>query len=211
MKNNKKYFVLSLIAVLAVAGATLGTLSFAQTVTPLTCSVGAGSVGVNQSMVLTAIGGNGTYAWSGPNLSVTNNAGSQFSVSYSEPGVYPITVTSGGQDATCNVNVIPAGSSGALSCFPQTQNVILGQTASLTATGGDGVNYTWSSPDLNITNAQGSGFSANYASIGMKTLTVSSAGLTTSCVVNVLAATTAPAPVTPGLPDTGGGYWAVLQ
>jgi len=59
MKTNKKYFLLSLVTVLTVTGASIGVLSFAQTVTPLTCSVNASSVSVNQAAILTATGGNG--------------------------------------------------------------------------------------------------------------------------------------------------------
>ena len=206
MKTNQKYLLLSLITVLTVTGASLGALSFAQTVTTLTCRVGASSVNANQAAIVTATGGNGTYFWSGPNLNVTNSGGGQFAVSYPNPGTYPITVQSAGQSATCNVNVVAAASTGGLSCFPVTQNVTLGQTAAVSATGGNG-SYVWSAPDLSINNPNGSGFSANYGSIGAKTLTVTSAGLTTTCVVNVLANSVVPPPVvTPNLPDTGGGY-----
>jgi len=97
-----------------------------------------------------------------------------------------------------------AQTAGTLTCFPAMQSVTLGQSASVSATGGDGT-YTWSSPDLSITNPNGSGFSANFASTGVKTLTVTSAGLTTTCIVNVLAQSTVSA-TTPGLPNTGGGY-----
>ena len=206
MKTNQKYLLLSVITVLTVTGASLGALSFAQTVTTLTCSVGASSVNVNQAAIVTAMGGNGNYFWSGPNLNVTNSGGSQFAVSYPNPGIYPITVQSGGQAATCNVRVVTAPSTGGLSCFPVTQNVALGQTATVSATGGNG-SYFWSAPDLSINNPNGSSFSANYGSIGAKTLTVTSAGLTTTCAINVLGNNVVPAPVvTPSLPDTGGGY-----
>lgn len=193
------------MTIVAVAGMSIGTLGFAQTVTTLTCSVNASSVGLNQAAILTATGGNGSYFWSGPNLNVTNSTGNQFAVSYPDAGTYPITVSSAGLVATCNVNVIAAVSTGSLTCFPATQNVILGQTATVSATGGNGT-YVWSSPDLNVTNANGTGFNANYASTGFKTLTVSSAGLVTTCAVNVLANGTVIVPVTPGLPNTGGGY-----
>jgi hypothetical protein len=206
MKTNQKYLALSLVTVLVATGMSLGALSFAQTVTPLSCSVGTSSVGANQVAILTATGGNGTYFWSGQNLNITNPAGSQFAVSYPNPGVYLVTVSSAGQSATCSVNVVGAPSTGGLSCFPVVQNVILGQTATVSATGGNG-SYTWSSPDLTIINPNGSGFSASYASIGVKTLTVMSAGLVTTCAVNVLANGVVPVPVvTPGLPNTGGGY-----
>jgi hypothetical protein len=203
MKTNRTYILLSLITALAVAGMSLGTLGLAQTITPVACSVSASSVSANQAAVFTATGGNGTYSWSGPNLSVTNASGSQFAVSYPNPGVYTITVASAGQSASCNMTVVAAATSGTLVCSPATQNVTLGQTATFSATGGNGA-YTWSSPDLSISNANGSGFSANYASTGLKTMTVSSNGATASCVTNVLAGATTPA--TPGLPNTGGGY-----
>lgn len=205
MKTNKKYFLLSLVTVLTVTGASLGALSFAQTVTPLGCSVNVASVNVNQAAILTATGGNGSYYWSGPNLNVTNSGGSQFAVSYPDAGMYPIAVSSAGQTVTCNVNVVGVVSTNALSCYPVVQNVALGQTATVSATGGTGA-YVWSSPDLSIANPNGSGFSANYATIGLKTLTVTSGGLVTSCAINVLATGTTVPIVTPALPDTGGGY-----
>jgi PKD domain len=208
MNTNKKYILLSLVTMLTVTGVSIGALSLAQTVSPLACSVNAASVGVNQAAILTATGGNGTYSWSGTNLNVTNSGGTQFAVSYPQTGTYPITVASGGLTATCNVVVTtnPA-TTGNLACFPAVQNVTVGQTAVVSATGGDGVNYTWSAPDLTITNPNGSGFSATYGSVGLHTLTVTSAGLTTTCAINVLSdGVVAPAPVTPGLPDTGGGY-----
>ena len=94
----------------------------------------------------------------------------------------------------------------ALSCAPSVQSVMLGQSASFTASGGNG-SYVWSSPDLTISNPTGSGFTANYASIGVKTMTVSSAGASATCTVDVLPVGTVPAtPSTPGLPNTGGGY-----
>ena len=205
MKANKKYLALSLIAALVAAGVSFGALSFAQTVTTLGCSVNASSVGTGQVAVVTATGGNGTYFWSGPNLNITNSGGDQFAVSYPNVGTYPITVTSAGQTATCNVDVVGVANTGALSCFPVTQNVTLGQSATVSATGGNGT-YTWSSPDVTIINPNGSGFTVDYGSIGLKTLTVTSGGFTTTCAINVLSNNVVTPPVTPGLPDTGGGY-----
>ena len=209
MKTNQKYVVLSLATAVVVAALSIGSLGFAQTVTPVTCSV-ASSVGVNQPAIVTASGGNGTYTWSGSNLTTTNPSGTQFAVSYPNTGAYTVDVTSGGQTGSCVVNVTTTPSSGTLMCSPGVQTVILGQNASVSATGGDG-NYTWSAPDLSITNPGGSGFTANYASAGLHVLTVSDAGVTSSCDINVLAnpngSVTIPVtPVTPTLPDTGGGY-----
>jgi hypothetical protein len=206
MKTNQKYLLLSLVTVLTVTGMSLGALSRAQTATTLSCSVNLPSVVADQAAILTATGGNGTYSWSGPDLNVTNSGGSQFAVSYPQIGTYPITVTSAGLTSTCDVNVVAAPVTGGLACYPAVQNVTLGQTATVSASGGNGT-YTWSSPDLSIADPYGSGFSANYASTGLQTLTVTSAGLTTTCAINVLSGgiVTSPAP-TPALPDTGGGY-----
>lgn len=209
MKTINKYTLVSSVTALAVVAMSLGALSFAQSVNPLVCSLSANTVGTNQVEVLTATGGNGTFYWSGPNLSVTNSTGNQFAVSYPNAGTYPIVVTSAGLTATCNVVVTNSASTGSLFCSPAAQNVILGQTASVSASGGNG-SYTWSAPGLNITNPTGTGFSANYASSGLETLTVTSAGLTATCAVNVLPVGTITTPVTPvttpSLPDTGGGF-----
>lgn len=194
---------MSFVAALAVAGMSIGPLSFAQAVTPVTCSVNASVVNANQAAIFTAAGGSGTYVWSGPNLNITNASGAQFAVSYPAAGTYPITVTSAGLSATCNLTVV-AATTGALVCAPGTQNITLGQTVRFNATGGNGT-YVWSAPDLVITNPNGSGFSASYASTGLKTVTVTSNGAVDTCAVNVFASATTP-PVTPGLPNTGGGY-----
>ncbi len=203
-RNHQKYWAVSLVSALTLSALSISALSLAQTVVPVTCTVATSSVSANQSVMLTASGGNGSYTWTGSNLSISNPTGSQFAVSYPTPGTYLVTVTSGGLSANCSVNVTAAISTGTLACAPVTQNVTLGQVASVSATGGNGV-YTWSSPDLNITNANGSGFSANFGSSGAKTLTVTSAGLTAMCAVNVIPPTGGGTP-TPGLPNTGGGY-----
>src|SRR3989344_8576994 len=116
-----------------------------------------------------------------------------------------ISTVSANQAATCSVTVV-AATSGSLVCSPAVQNVTLGQTASVSATGGTGT-YVWSAPDLTIINPNGSGFSASYASAGLKTLTVTSGAVGSACPVNVLAGVYVPPvpPVTPGLPETGGG------
>ncbi len=206
MKTNKIYVFLSIATILAVTTLSMGAPSFAQSV-PLSCSAGVSPVNVNQAAVFTAAGGNGTYAWSGTNLNITNAAGTQFAVSYPTAGTYTVVVSSAGASATCNVTVVNNTTTGALTCSPAVQNVTLGQTASVSATGGNGT-YTWSSPDITITNPNGSGFSVNYASTGLKTMTVTSGGAATTCAINVLASTGVPVPpvTTPGLPDTGGGF-----
>lgn len=200
MKKNKIYLVLSLVTIITVAGMSLGSLGSAQSVPILTCSARTASVIANQAEILTASGGNGVYLWSGSNLNITNSAGTQFAVSYPNVGTYIVNVSSAGQTASCNVNVVAAPSSGNLVCSPAVQNVTLGQNANYSVTGGNGT-YTWTAPDLAISNPNGSGFTANYASAGLKTLTVTSGNLSTICATNVLMNS-----YTPSFPNTGGGY-----
>gem|GEM_PF-2535389 len=198
------YVLLALVTAIAVLSLSIGPLSFAQAA-PVACSVAPSTVNTNQAAIFTATGGSGSYLWSGTNLNVTNASGNRFAVSYPNPGTYTINVASAGQTASCTM-VVVAAPSGALACSPGTQNVTLGQSASFSATGGTG-SYTWSSPDLTISNPNGSGFSANYASTGLKTITVASGGVSDTCAVNVLAGTvTPPVTPTPGLPNTGGGH-----
>lgn len=202
--NTKKYFALSVASALSAAAMTVGFAASAQAVTPLSCSAPSAAVNVNQSVLVTASGGSGTYAWSGDNLSVTNGTGSQLSVAYPTAGTYTIRVSSNGQSASCQVTVTGTASATPLSCAPATQNVTLGQTASVSASGGNG-SYSWSAPDLSITNATGAGFSANYGSAGTHVLTVSSGGQTSSCAINVIASSSGGGS-TPSFPNTGGGY-----
>jgi len=197
------YAFVSFVTAFVVIAMSFGALSFAQTVTPLTCSASPTSVRTNQAATFTASGGNGVYVWSGTNLNITNATGNRFAVSYPDTGVYAITVKSAGLSATCNFTVVPATTS-VLTCAPGTQNVTLGQTATFSASGGTG-SYTWTSPDLTISNANGSGFSASYASTGYKTLTVTSNGVSDTCAVNVLSSAVTP-PTTPSLPATGVGF-----
>lgn len=210
MKINQKYLLLSVATVLAVTAISLGAPSSAQTLNPVTCSVVSASPMANQSVILAASGGNGIYTWSGTGFNSTTAGGTQFAVSYPNAGNYTAVVTSGGLSATCNVAVAAStANSGDLKCSPTVQTVTLGQTASVNATGGTGV-YTWSSPELTIGNPNGSGFSASYASAGVKLLTVSNSGATSVCAINVLPNNNVPPvvipPVVPGLPNTGGGY-----
>jgi hypothetical protein len=203
LKTNHTYVLLSVVTALAVLVLSAGALSFAQT-TALTCTPTSSSVSRNQSVTLTANGGTGSYVWSGTNLNVTNATGKQFTVTYPNAGTYTITVTSGGQSASCTVAVTSGTGGGSLSCLPAVQTVTLGQTAQVNASGGAGT-YTWSAPGLTVNNATGSGFNANYATLGTKTITVTSGGASADCMVNVVAATGG-GTTAPGLPDTGGGY-----
>jgi len=91
-----------------------------------------------------------------------------------------------------------------LSCFFGLSSVRAGEPAVITATGGNG-SYVWSSPGLVITNPTGSNFSVAFNAPGNYPVTVTSAGLTSTCNILVTPAssgTPTPTPA-PGMPSTG--------
>jgi hypothetical protein len=99
---------LALFAAAAVAGALFvgGSYGASAQTTTVMCSPSSVSALPGQSITLSASGGDGTnYQWSSPGLTVTNPYGTNFNVSFTADGTYPVTVTSGGSSATCNVMV----------------------------------------------------------------------------------------------------------
>lgn len=95
----------------------------------------------------------------------------------------------------------------AVACSPTSTTVVPGQSVTLAASGGDGVNYSWSSPGLTITNPTGVNFTVTFNQDGTFPVTVTSAGSSSTCDV-IVAGTAVPSttPTTttvPGLPDTG--------
>lgn len=97
------YALLFAAAALVAVGLSFGPVTHAQSA--LTCSPSTTVVGVGQPVTFSASGGDGTYIWTGPNLNITNPNGVQFVVTYPSAGLYPITVTSDGDTATCTMNV----------------------------------------------------------------------------------------------------------
>lgn len=102
--TTRRYLLISLATGVGIIGITFAGPGFAQTV-PLSCSTQTPVVGVNQTAVFTATGGNGSYVWSGQNLSLNNPTGTQFLVNYPSAGSYVITVSSGGSSANCALTV----------------------------------------------------------------------------------------------------------
>jgi len=210
MKNKMNKHIIAVLMLGAFGAFSLGAM--AQTVPALTCSPGSSTILNGQSLVLTANGGIGGYVWSGPGATSTVITSNTFSGTYPDPGSYMVTVSSGTQSANCFITVTASGSStgGAtnpvLSCSPANQSVTVGTLASVSASGGTG-SYSWSAPDLIISNPVGSGFSASYTSPGIKTITLRSGSQAAICNVTVVGNATVPVPTpTPGLPNTGGGF-----
>jgi uncharacterized protein YjdB len=95
-----------------------------------------------------------------------------------------------------------------VSCSPATFSLPMGQSVTLTASGGDS-NYLWSSPGLVVTNPTGMNFNVSFNAVGTYPVTVVSAGTSSTCSITVTAATAIPATISgttttvPGLPSTG--------
>ena len=161
-------------------------------VTPpsLTCSPSTQTVNVNQAANLSASGGNGTYNWSAFGGSPSSGSGGSFATSYSVSGLRTVTVTSGGQSAQCTVNVqhtiVPPPT-----CAPAVQDANVGDSVNFTATGGDGT-FTWNAPGADITSGSGDVFDTSYSVSGTRFVTVTSAGRTAQCRVNVHTVQTPP-------------------
>lgn len=146
------------------------------------CSPATQSAGIFANVSVSGGGGNGTYSWSAPNSTVTSGAGGTFTTSYPTGGIYTITLTSGGVTANCQVNVIVDPQPPI--CAPATQTVGLNAPATFTASQGNGT-FSWSAPGSSNPSGSGTNFSAAYSSQGSYTVTVTSAGQTATCLVNV--------------------------
>ncbi len=154
-------------------------------------------VRAGETSTFIATGGNGSYSWSATNANISNPLGTVFQLTYPAAGQQTVTVASNGQTSNCVVNVLPAVSGGPLACTPLSQSVSVGQTATLSASGGTGT-YSWFGAGLNITNPIAPAFNVTYNTPGTYTITVTSGSETRNCSVTVNAA-----PVIPGLPNTG--------
>jgi uncharacterized repeat protein (TIGR01451 family) len=83
-----------------------------------------------------------------------------------------------------------------LSCSPAQQNATVGQSVSVSASGGTGT-YAWTAPGGAPANANGTPFSVSYDTPGYKTVVVSSGGNQVACTIQVApAAASSPPPPT---------------
>ena len=72
---------------------------------PLVCTPSSQTAPVNQSVSLRVSGGTGTYSWNAPGSQSINGRGDSVSLRYPTSGLKTITVSSGGDTATCFVQV----------------------------------------------------------------------------------------------------------
>ncbi len=72
-----------------------------------------------------------------------------------------------------------------LACDPASQTVAIGKSAALSASGGDGANYSWSSSGGSPPSGTGPSFETSYSTVGSETVTVSSGSESANCSVTV--------------------------
>lgn len=136
----------------------------------LACTPSTQGVLAGGTASFNATGGNGTYAWTAPSGSPAAGQGGTFGTSYTDDGVYTVTVTSGTESANCEVTVSSDPES--LACSPSTQVVDIGEVANLSASGGSGT-YDWDAPSGNPSSGAGGTFGVLYDDAGTYDVTVS--------------------------------------
>ncbi|MDP3993976.1 MAG: hypothetical protein Q8P75_03295, partial [bacterium] len=90
----------------------------------------------DQSVPLSASGGDGSYSWtvsptSGATLSSTS--GASITATFSNTGLYTVTVTSGGQSASCEITVQPTASGDfSIISIPPSRQIVKGESTFFT-------------------------------------------------------------------------------
>jgi hypothetical protein len=147
------------------------------------CSPSSQNAIVGQTVNFSATGGNGSFSWTGGG-SPSTGSGSAFHTSYSSAGTKTVTVTSGGLTDQCIVIVAPIIVND-ISCTPANQTINIGDTASFTATGGDGA-FHWTASGGSPSTGSGSSFQSTYSTSGSKNVLVNdNSGHSAQCNVQV--------------------------
>jgi hypothetical protein len=142
---------------------------------PVSCAPASQTTTVNQQVSFTASGGNNVYSWSASGGNPTSGTGTSFGTRYGTTGSKTVTVTSDGLSANCTVTV-NAGGGGALACAPTTQNAVVGQPVTLTASGGNANNYSWLAASGNPTNGTGPNFTTTFSIANTHSVRLSDSG-----------------------------------
>ncbi len=132
----------------------------------------------------------GDVSWSSSDTSVVTVAGG--TVSWVGAGTATVTATAGNVSASCNVTCqadVPGGTEIVVTAYGHVKTDITLELAGvssvdMTATGGDGSNYTWSISDTSVATVTQSG-TVTALAVGVTTLTVTSGGQSTTVTVRV--------------------------
>ena len=180
----------------------LEDIDYRPTPPPLDCSPSTQRVPVGAGAALTSGGGKPPYTWTAPG---GNNpgpvTGNSFSPAYAAPGTYTIGISDGSspqQSSSCQVVVAAP-----LACAPSTQAALVGDTVTLSATGGTPP-YTWTAPESSDPGpADGAAFTTIYGKPNKYDVTLTDSGSqpqSSTCDINVNDA--APPPDSSSPPQT---------
>lgn len=92
----------------------------------------------------------------------------------------------GSASDSVTINIDPTPTPVPLTCSPSSQVVSVGNYAFLTASGGSTTNYSWSALGGSPNSSRSTNIGTKYSSSGTKIVTVSNAGQTASCSVDVI-------------------------
>lgn len=107
MKKNVLVFVAFALVLALVGFASAQTSTTSGT---LMCIPQTQTTTMGQDVFFSATGGNGTYTWSVPEITLANPVGTGLRMNYGTSGLHVVTVTSGGQSSQCLVTVLAATS-----------------------------------------------------------------------------------------------------
>ncbi len=151
----------------------------------LICSPLNQSVLVGQAATFTATGGAGGYNWLASNGTPSTGNANTFTTSFASAGNYQVALTDGKTSTLCNVTVTAQVVPNVI-CSPLNQSANANQTVFFSATGGDNTNFVWSAPGAAQSSGSGVNFNTSFATSGNKVVTVTSAGKTANCNVNIV-------------------------
>ncbi len=109
--NQTSLCVVTLSAPTAYPYGTSYPYQYPTTPQPLTCTPAYQTVALGAVANFNALGGSGAYNWSTPSRTFLN-IGPTLNTSLSTVGTQSVVVTSNGQSATCQVNVVASGYAG---------------------------------------------------------------------------------------------------
>jgi uncharacterized repeat protein (TIGR01451 family) len=143
----------------ATCNVTVTALPAGQT---LTCSPATQNAQTGRSVSFTSTySGQGlSYIWSAPEGTPTNGPGNNFQTTFSTVGTKTVTVTVGGETASCTV--IVTASPVALTCSPSTQSIEINKEVTVTASGGNGT-YAWTALQGNPPSGTGASFKTTFS------------------------------------------------
>lgn len=170
---------------------------------PVACSPANSTAKTGENITFTAEhGDNSNYSWFAYTGTPQSGSGKTFTTSFSFAGNHGVYVSSNNTWMICNVTVTPAVEP--VACSPVTHSPILvGHWAFFSASGGNNP-YVWTASAGSASpNYVSQNFQVSFNSAGPKTVTVTSAGTSDSCNVQVSSPPPPPPPPAQGSEPSG--------